>query len=98
MHSERRPQDGTPLTRDPAAGRLLRSGLILLAVMVGAAIVGVFELRQDRIIGATNRAKDLAVLLAEQTARTVQAVDLVVRETVAVVGAAGVTNPAQFKT
>src|SRR5579884_671614 len=98
MHSERRPQDGTPLTRDPAAGRLLRSGLILLAVMVGAAIVGVFELRQDRIIGATNRAKDLAVLLAEQTARTVQAVDLVVRETVAMVGAAGVTNPAQFKT
>jgi PAS domain S-box-containing protein len=83
--------------RDPAARHVFWGGLILIAITIATAFLAVWELHEDRVAGATSDAKDLSVLLAEQAARTIQAVDLVVRETSAMVTAAGVVDPDQFR-
>ena len=60
-------------------------------------MLAVWDLRGERIADETKDTKNLAVVLAEQTARAIQAVDLVVQETQAMVLAAGVTDPDQFR-
>jgi hypothetical protein len=55
------------------------------------------DLHGERIANETKDTKNLAVVLAEQTARAIQAVDLVVQETQGMVLAAGVTDVDQFR-
>src|ERR1700761_6476527 len=90
------PQDGP--------SHLLRSHRLLLfgtslfvAVTIAAAWLAVWNLRGEQIAAAMKDRKNLAVVLAEQNSRTVQAVDLVVQDTQRMVLAAGVTDPDQFR-
>jgi hypothetical protein len=79
-------------------GRLLYLvGFVFIAVMVAAAALAIWGLRRDRIADATQETKNLAVVLAAQTARSFQAIDWVLRETQGMVQAAGIADPEQFR-
>jgi PAS domain S-box-containing protein len=76
---------------------LFLSGSVFIAITIIAAWIAIWDLRGERIADETKDTKNLAVVLAEQTARAIQAVDLVVQETQAMVLAAGVTDADQFR-
>ena len=85
-------------TRHFRSGRgLALSGCLFIAITVVAAGLAIWNLREDRIADEMKDAQSLGVVLAEQTARTIQAVDLVIQQTQAMVLAGGVQQPDQFK-
>lgn len=64
-------------------------------MLVGAGIKD-WQARQDIFAGAQRETTNLAIALAAQASRSVQAVDLVVREVQRETLAAGIDNPQQF--
>src|SRR5882672_8148673 len=73
------------------------AGFVFIAITIAAAWLAIWELRRDRIADEMHDTNNLAVVLAAQTARTFQAVDLVLREAQGLVQAAGVADPEQFR-
>jgi len=57
---------------------LVLSGLLFIAITLIATCLTIWDLREDRIADEMRDAQGLGVILAEQTARTIQAVDLVI--------------------
>src|SRR6266446_2504511 len=90
-------RDGRTSRRFGSSQRLFLGGSFCIAVTIIAACLAVWDLRDERIADETKDTKNLAVALAEQTARTIQAVDLVVQETRQMILASGVTDPDQFR-
>jgi two-component system cell cycle sensor histidine kinase PleC len=85
-------------TRPFRSGRGLALGVgIFIAVTIIAACLAIWNLREDRIADELRNAQSLGIVLAEQTARAIQAVDLVVQQTRAIVLAQGVQEPNQFR-
>jgi PAS domain S-box-containing protein len=76
---------------------LALSGYVSIVVTIIAACLAIWNLRIDRIKDEMRDAQSLSVVLAAQTARTIQAVDLVVQQTQAMVLSRGVHNPDQFR-
>src|SRR3984893_5195564 len=70
---------------------------LFVAITIIAASLAVWDLHGERIADETKATKNLAIALAEQTARSIQAVDLVGQETQGMVLAAGVTEADQFR-
>ena len=91
------PKDGGAGRRVYSSRRLFLGGSLCVAITIIAACLAAWDLRDERIAGETKDTMNLAVALAEQTARTIQAVDLVVEETRQMVLASGVTDPDQFR-
>lgn len=91
-----KPQDGAN-HRIRSSRRLFLCGSVFIATTIIAASLAVWDLHSERITDETKDTKNLAVVLAEQTARAIQAVDLVVQETQGMVLAAGVTDADQFR-
>ncbi|HVC61705.1 MAG TPA: PAS-domain containing protein [Acetobacteraceae bacterium] len=85
---------------DPPAQRTGRwlmltcAGLIALAV--GAAALSIWDARREALARYQQTETNLGFVLAEQTARTIQSVDLVVQAVRAQVLADGIATPAQF--
>jgi two-component system cell cycle sensor histidine kinase PleC len=74
--------------------------LIAIAVIAGillAAGLAVWNRRDEALARASREMGDLGVLLAAQSSRSLQAVDLVLQEVQGVVRAAGITTPEQFR-
>jgi signal transduction histidine kinase len=78
------------------SGRLGLAGLLLIVITMLAAVVTVWERRQEAIASYQREMRNLGVVLAEQTARSMQAVDLVLQETAAKILASGIEQPSQF--
>jgi PAS domain S-box-containing protein len=76
---------------------LVLSGLLFITITLMAAGLAIWNLREGRIADEMRDTQDLSVVLAEQTARTIQAVDLVIQQTQAMVQAKGVQAPDQFR-
>ncbi len=76
---------------------LALSACLFIGVTIIAAGFAVWDLRVDRIADEMKDTQSLGVVLAEQTERTIQAVDLVVQQTQAMVLAGGVQKPDQFR-
>jgi PAS domain S-box-containing protein len=91
------PKDGGAGRRVYSSRRLFLGGSLCVAITIIAAGLAAWDLRDERIAGETKDTMNLAVALAEQTARTIQAVDLVVEETRQMVLASGITDPDQFR-
>jgi PAS domain S-box-containing protein len=72
------------------------AGFGLLVVIVIAASLTVWDRRAETIANTEQEMSNLGVVLAEQTARWLQTVDLVLEETRAMVLATGVDSPEQF--
>ncbi|HTP83989.1 MAG TPA: histidine kinase dimerization/phospho-acceptor domain-containing protein, partial [Alphaproteobacteria bacterium] len=90
---------------DPVRGhmRLSRSSRRLLlagaAVVLGTALVAaliVWDLRRHAIDTAIRETVNLSVVLAEQTSRSIQGVDLMLRETAEKVASLGISSPDKF--
>lgn len=90
-------KDGGGSRRFRSRRRLFLAGSVCVAITIVAACVASWDLRDQRIADETKDTKNLAVALAEQTGRLVQAVDLVVQETQQMIPASGVTDPDQFR-
>jgi two-component system cell cycle sensor histidine kinase PleC len=69
----------------------------LLVVIVVAASTAIWDRREEAIAGSRQEMANLGIVLAEQTARSIEAVDLVLQEMQAMVLAAGVDSPEQFE-
>ena len=90
-------QDGGASRRFSSRRRLFFAGSVCVAITIIAACIATWDLRDERVADEVKDTKNLAVALAEQTGRTIQAVDLVVRETQQMILASGVTDPDQFR-
>src|SRR4029077_10529429 len=80
----------------PPSWSLWLLGPLLVAITIAAAIFMVWDLRQEAIKNVRGEVNNLGIVIAEQTSRSLQAVDLVLRETGHAVRAAGGTTPQQF--
>jgi PAS domain S-box-containing protein len=79
------------------ASRLFAAAAIALVVAtIGIACLTIWNLRRDAEARATSEAGSLGLLLAEQNARLIQAIELVLQDTRQMVIAAGVTTPEEF--
>lgn len=76
---------------------LVAVGLILLGMTVCGAGLLLWDLRNQTLHQARHEVDDLGLVLAEQTARSLQAIDLVLSDTAATVRAAGAGTPTQLK-
>jgi diguanylate cyclase (GGDEF)-like protein len=79
-------------------GAALTYGAVLLIVAAVLAIgITVWDMRQDALDAALSTAENLAIVLAEQTDRSVQAVDIVVREVQEMASGLGLASPEDFR-
>src|SRR5439155_20741261 len=78
--------------------RLGLAGLVLIVITLIAAAVTILDRREEAIATYQREMNNLGVVLAEQTARSMQAVDLVLGEIRAKALATGVAEPQQFGT
>jgi signal transduction histidine kinase/CheY-like chemotaxis protein/HPt (histidine-containing phosphotransfer) domain-containing protein len=79
-------------------GTLTRVGGCLLVVVVLAIGVTIWDLRRVALADALASTDTLAIVLAEQTNLSVQAVDIVLRDVQERIAALGVSTPAEFRT
>jgi PAS domain S-box-containing protein len=89
--------DGANPRRLRPSRRLWVAGIIIIAITVAAAGLNIWSTHADAIAYSRQEMTNLGMILAEQTARSFQAVDLVLQETRGMVVAAGVTTPDQFR-
>ncbi|MBV9686469.1 MAG: PAS domain S-box protein, partial [Alphaproteobacteria bacterium] len=68
-----------------------------LVVIIFAAGLAVWDRREDAIARSRQETTTLGTVLAEQTARSIQAVDLVLQQTQAMLVAAGADTPERFR-
>src|SRR5712691_5587246 len=89
--------DGANHRRSRPSRRLWAAGTIIVAITVAAAGLNIWSTRADAIAYSRQEMTNLGMILAEQTARSFKAVDLILQETRSMVLAAGVTTPEQFR-
>jgi hypothetical protein len=77
--------------------QLLIAGLILVGITVIAAVWAIADRREEVFTSYRRELANLGIVLAEQTARSIQAIDLVLQETRKEVLATGIADPDQFK-
>ena len=80
-----------------ASRRLSIVGIGLLIVIILGAGLAVWDRREEAIAHSRQEMSNLGVVLAEQTARSLQAVDLVLQEMRTMVLAAGDDSPEAFE-
>src|SRR5580765_1578251 len=91
------PVDGANSRRSRPSNRLRLAGTIVVAITVVLAGLNIWTTRADAIAHSRQEMISLGIVLAEQTVRSFQAVDLVLQETRGMVLAAGVATPDQFR-
>jgi two-component system cell cycle sensor histidine kinase PleC len=85
-----------PKRRSAPSRRLSLAGVILVGVTVIAAGLAIWDRREESIASYRREITNLGTVLAEQTARSMQAVNLVLNEVQAKVSAANTVNPEQL--
>ncbi len=86
------------LRRHPPSNRRLNLiGLAVVCMTLMAAVLTIWDLRREAMKTYTEEIKNLGVAFAEQTSRTLQAVDLVLDQVKDRVLGSGVETPAQFE-
>ncbi|MGC2412806.1 MAG: cache domain-containing protein [Stellaceae bacterium] len=86
-----------PKRRSAPSRRLSLAGAVLVGITVIAAGLTIWDRREETIASYRREMSNLGTVLAEQTARSMQAVDLVLTELQAKFVAAGADNPEEFK-
>jgi diguanylate cyclase (GGDEF)-like protein len=89
-----RPTDAHPsISR---SRQLVATSILLTVVLILAAMVAILGLRQGAITDTEDDNHRLGVVLAEQTTRTIQGVDFVLRNLLEQIDRSGVTDAASF--
>jgi PAS domain S-box-containing protein len=86
-----------PKRLSPTSRRLSLTGFFLIGVTIAAAGLAIWDRHAETLSHTRNATAKLSVVLGEQTARSIQAIDLVLQEMQAKVHAANVADPGQFK-
>jgi signal transduction histidine kinase len=99
LSSEREPSPAPSQSRRRSVdvGRrlwLVCSLLVLAALVTGATVI--WQMRQAALTNSERELTNLGIVLAEQTSRTIQSVDLVLREVQSRAAALGLRTPEQF--
>jgi diguanylate cyclase (GGDEF)-like protein len=81
----------------PLMRRLIVVGICLVTAMVFAVTIALLNMRDVEIKDARRNIHDLGIAVAEQTARSIQAVDLVLLNERENIAAAHVATPADFR-
>jgi diguanylate cyclase (GGDEF)-like protein len=76
----------------------MHGGALLVGAAVIAVAVTVYDMRRVVLAGSLLETENLAIVLAEQTARSIQAMDIVLREVQEHIVASGITTPEEFTT
>ncbi len=79
------------------ATALTHGAVVMIAAAVLAVGITVWHMRQDALDAALANTENLATVLAEQTARSLQAVDIVVRDVQDMVSGQGPATPEDFR-
>jgi diguanylate cyclase (GGDEF)-like protein len=86
------------LRRRVGRGTVLTSGAtLLIAAAVLAVGVTLMHMRREALDATLDNTEDLAAVLSEQTTRSVQAADLIVRDVQDYVAGLGLTTPEEFR-
>jgi len=91
----RKPLVGLPKRLFPASRGLSLTGLLLISMTVIAAGLAIWDCHAETLAHTRGEMARLSVVLAEQTARSIQAIDLILQETQAKILAAS-DDPAQL--
>jgi PAS domain S-box-containing protein len=86
-----------PRRRSAPSRRLSLAGVILVGITIIAAGLTIWDRHEEAIASYQREMKNLGTVLAEQTARSMQAVDLVLKEVQAKALAANAAGPEQLK-
>src|SRR5713226_7740786 len=86
-----------PKRRSAPSRRLSLAGVILVGITIIAAGLTIWDRHEEAIASYRREMKNLGTVLAEQTARSMQAVDLVLKEVQAKASAANTDDPEQLK-
>ena len=86
------------LRRHPPSNRRLNLiGLAVVCMIPMAAVLTIWDLRREAMKTYSEEIENLGVAFAEQTSRTLQAVDLVLDQVKDRVLGSGIETPAQFE-
>jgi len=80
-----------------ASRHLSFAGIGLLLVIGITASLAIWDRREEAVARSRQEMTTFGVVLAEQTTRSMQAIDLVLQQTQAMVLAAGIDDPGQFR-
>jgi PAS domain S-box-containing protein len=83
--------------RRPANRRVYVIGILCIAITIAAACLSIGLLRDEELNEQKRNTRDLATALAEQTARSIQAVDLIVQDTQTLALSGDVTSEERFR-
>jgi hypothetical protein len=86
-----------PKRRSAPSRRLSLAGVILVGITIIAAGLTIWDHREEAIASYRREITNLGIALAEQTARAMQGVDLVLKEVQAEVVARGTHTPEQLR-
>jgi signal transduction histidine kinase len=79
------------------ARRIAIAGAVLIAITIAGAALSVWDLRRNAIEASRQNMSNLGIVLAEQLSRSIQAVDLVLGETVQHVARSAAATPGEFR-
>src|SRR5579864_713708 len=86
-----------PKRRSAPSRRLSLAGIILVGITLVAAGLTIWDRHEEAIASYRREISNLGTALAEQTERSMQAVDLVLKEVQAEVVARGIQTPEQLR-
>jgi len=87
---------GVPKRLSRTSRRLSLTGFLLIGITLGSAALAIWDRYADTLAHTTDETRKLSLVLGEQTARSIQAIDLLLQETQAKVRETGIDTPAQF--
>ena len=88
---------GVPKRLSRTSRRLSLTGFLLIGITIGGAALAIWDRYADTLAHTTGETAKLSLVLGEQTARSIQAIDLVLQEMQAKVLAAGISNADEFR-
>jgi PAS domain S-box-containing protein len=91
------PREAATMRRHPANRRVYCIGILCIAIAIAAACLSIGLLRRDQLREQMRDTRNLSVALAEQTARSIQAVDLIVQDTRTLGLTSGAADAEEFK-
>jgi PAS domain S-box-containing protein len=87
---------GVPKRLSSTSRRLSLTGFLLIGITIAGATFAIWDRHAQTLAHTTDEAAKLSLVLGEQTARAVQAIDLLLQEAQAKVRETGIDDPDQF--
>jgi PAS domain S-box-containing protein len=97
MPSAGHPQRAASTRRHPVNRRVYVIGIFCIAITIAAACLSIGLLRDEELKQQMRSTRNLSIALAEQTARSIQAVDLIVQDTQALALSGEMTSEDGFR-